>query len=94
MSTSKSKPKSQPSKGNPSNYSQMYKNAAAGAPTVAPVSASGGKAVETDAATQRVRTSDDVDWGHEYAYVKGDLTRLGLVTAGLVVTIIVVGLFI
>lgn len=99
MSTSsKNKNKSQASRGNPSNYSQMYKSAASGAaaPTAAPIKAGAQSnrplVVETPAA--RVKTSDDVDWGHEYAYVIGDLRRLGLVTLGLVVAIVVVGLFI
>ncbi len=102
-SSNKKKSASQASRGNPANYSQIYKNAASGATpvnTAPPAAAKPGapkaapKAAATDAPVARVRTSDDVDWGHEYAYVLGDLKRLALVTAGLVVAIIVAGLFI
>lgn len=99
-SSNKKKSASQASRGNPANYSQIYKNAAAGAtpvntaPPPAAKSAAPTAAAATNAPVARVRTSDDVDWGHEYAYVLGDLKRLALVTAGLVVAIIVAGLFI
>jgi hypothetical protein len=102
MSTNSSKSKSQSTRSNPSNYSQMYKSAAAGAAqksgapaTAQPAAPKGKDAAATGKSVAPVRaTSDTVDWAHEYAYVLGDLRRLGYVTAGLIVAIIVVGLFI
>lgn len=91
----KGKSAAQTSRGKPASYSQMYKNAAAGAPvgSVQPAAAASA-AAKGEAPVARVRTSDDVDWRGEYAYVLGDLKRLALVTAGLVVAIIIAGLFI
>ena len=96
----KGKSAAQTSRGKPASYSQVYKNAAAGTPasTVQPAAANTGTAkpgaAKTEAPVARVRTSDDVDWRAEYAYVLGDLRRLALVTAGLIVAIIVAGLFV
>jgi len=97
MASTKSKGKSQVSRGKPANYSQMYSNAATGAADLVTAGAGASNPAAARASSEtaaRLKTSDDVNWGEEYAYVIDDLVRLGLVTAGLIVAIIIAGLFV
>jgi hypothetical protein len=92
MASSKSSKKS--SGGSPRSYSEIYKSSA-GAPVVqqsAPAQNAPAKSTAVKSAPVPA-TSDSVDWWSEYGYVLSDLRYLGLVTAGLLVAIIVVGFF-
>jgi hypothetical protein len=100
MATNKSKTQRKgASAGEPSSYSKLYKSSAAGAGVMPaaekmPVKAEQQAGAATAPAVQPVAgTKDTVDWKGEYGYVLSDLRRLGLVTLGLVVAIIVVGFF-
>lgn len=95
MAVSKNKaPRKGASAGEPSNYSKLYKSSAAGA-GVTPTAVKIDKRAETaaPAAVSTVRDKETVDWKGEYGYVLSDLRRLGLVTLGLVIAIIVAGFF-
>ncbi len=72
--------------GEPSNYSQLYKSSAAGAPVVV----SAGPAEET---TIVLKDSNAIDWKGEYSYVLTDLRKLLIVTLALAVGILVLGFF-
>lgn len=86
------------SAGEPSSYSKLYKSSAAG---VGAVPAAEKTPVKVDKRADGTVASvpapaaakDTVDWKAEYGYVLSDLRRLGLVTLGLVVAIIVAGFF-
>ena len=97
MTVSKNKPpRKGASAGEPSNYSKLYKSSAAGAgvnaaPTPAKVTKKS-SAAETPSAPV-ARDKDTVDWRGEYGYVLSDLRRLGLVTLGLVIAIVIAGFF-
>lgn len=100
MATNKSKaPRKGASAGEPSNYSKLYKNSAAGAgavPAAEKTPATAEKRAKTavaSAAPAAGGVKDTVDWKGEYAYVLSDLRRLGLVTLGLVVAIVIAGFF-
>lgn len=96
MATNKSKaPRKGASAGEPSNYSKLYKSSAAGAGVVPVAEKTPAKADKRAATPVTAPTAgaETVDWKGEYGYVLKDLRRLGLVTLGLVVAIIVVGFF-
>jgi len=96
MATGTKNRKPQSSRSNPTNYSQMYKSAAAGVSVsdVIPAASSATATRQADQVSTRAKTSDEVDWTHEYSYVLKDLRRLGLVTVALIIAIIVAGIFI
>lgn len=98
MASSKSGKKS--SGGSPRSYSEVYKSSAtAGAPaaqTVAPARAAtniANQSLSAKSPAPLLTGSDTVNWWGEYGYVLNDLSYLGLVTLGLLLAIIVVGLF-
>jgi hypothetical protein len=98
MATNKSKTtRKGASAGEPSNYSKLYKSSAAGVAPAPEKSAvkveKRSDAVAVPAAAPAAAAKDTVDWRGEYGYVLSDLRRLGLVTLGLVVAIIVAGFF-
>jgi hypothetical protein len=71
--------------GEPSNYSQLYKSSAAGAAVVA--------VAQVEQTPVAERGSESVDWKNEYSYVLGDLRKLLIVTAALILGILVLGFF-
>ncbi len=88
MTVNNPKPSKGRSAGNPSNYSQLYKQSeqnvlqstvAAPATVVQPAVAP--------------RTSEQIDWKAEYGYVFKDLRYLGIVSGILFATIVVIGFF-
>ncbi len=94
-----SKPSKKSSGGSPRNYSEVYKSSAnTGAPVLqqsAPTGAGLNTTVKSSAAkaAPALTGANTVDWWTEYGYVLNDLKYLGLVTLGLLVAIIVIGLF-
>jgi hypothetical protein len=91
MASKKSGKKKNRTSANPRNYSELYKDDKS---TVA-------KSTETDAAVtasaateESGKTSDSVDWKHDYAYVVKDLRQLIIVSVVLFALVIGVGLLI
>jgi hypothetical protein len=91
MASKKSGKKKNRTSANPRNYSELYKDDKS---TVA-------KSTETDAAEtasaateESGKTSDSVDWKHDYAYVVKDLRQLIIVSVLLFALVIGVGLLI
>lgn len=96
MASSKSSKKN--SGGSPRSYSEMYKSSATtGAPAAQTPAAAATKSVAPKSTPVKggaaLADGNSVDWWGEYGYVLNDLKVLGLTTLGLLVAIIVVGLF-
>lgn len=88
MTVNKPKSSKGRSAGNPSNYSQLYKQSEQNVLQ--------GTAAAPQAAAQSVvaqRTSEQVDWKTEYGYVFKDLRYLGIVSGVLFAAIVVIGFF-
>lgn len=88
MTVNKSKPSKGRSAGNPSNYSQLYKQSEQN--VLQGTAATPAVAAQPAAAS---RTSEEIDWKAEYGYVFKDLRYLGIVSGILFAAIVGIGFF-
>jgi len=91
MASKKSSKKKNRTSANPRNYSELYKDDKS---TVAKSTEKDEVATVSTSASDSAKSSDNIDWKHDYAYVVKDLRQLGIVSVVLFVLVIGVGLLI
>lgn len=94
MTVNKSKrPNRGKSAGNPSNYSQLYKQSEQNMLQASAASAPPAAVPSATAQPVAQKTSSEIDWNHEYSFVFKDLRYLLIVSALLFAAIILIGFF-